>query len=210
MADERVLGWDDVDIDETITETDLKSADRVSRSLPVGVFICTIKKVGLVEKNFKEYSCAAVVLPFEIESVLEIERAILDEDKKPLNRNGEPLMKVMAVSGKEKDQADMLYQGILIRDEVNLYSPKEKPASKDRRLFVAKKIGILDETETALTGSMWQGAEGRRVIIKTEWNHYTDKEGNKKKTVRVGYSGYEHIDSLKGTEKDVEIDLSEI
>lgn len=210
MAEDKTLDWDEVNIDETITEADLKNAERVSRRIPVGTLLCTVKKVSLIEKTFKEYSCAAASLSFEINSVLELEREVQGEDGKPIMRNGEPLMKVSEISGKEKIEADAFYSGMIVKDDVNLYSPKEKPASKNRRLFVAKKIGILNETETNLTGRMWQNAEGCQVIIRTEWNHYTDKEGNKQKNVRVGYSGYEHVDALKNIVKNTEIDLSEV
>ena len=216
MAEEKVLGWDEVMIDETVTEEDMKNAQRVSRSTPVGLLLCKVKDVGLVEKTFKEYSCAAASLQFEIKEVLELERPVIGDDGKPVIRNGEPLMKVAPISGKEKAEADAFFGGMVVRDDVNLYNPKEKTASKDRRLFVAQKIGLLDKGGSNLTGAMWRNAPGKDVLIRTEWNKYKDKDGNEKKNVKVGYSGYEHISVLEkrsqeqATVSEPEIDLSEV
>ena len=202
-------------IDETVTEEDLKNAQRVSRSTPVGLLRCTVKMVGLIEKTFKEYSCAAASLQFEIKEVIELEQPVIGENGKPVIRNGEPLMKVVPISGKVKAEADAFYGGMVVRDDVNLYNPKEKPASKDRRVFVAQKIGLLDQGDSNLTGAMWRNAPGKDVLIRTEWNKYTDKDGNEKKNVKVGYNGYEHVRVLEKRAQEQaasepEIDLSEV
>lgn len=212
MAENNALDWDSVVISETVTASDIKKAESLSMKNPVGLFLCEITDVSPVEKNFSEYSCVAAKLKMKVKSVLEIEKAVFDDAGKEVVRNGEILMKVFPVTDpKEKAELDMLHSGLLITDEVNFYNVKEKETMKNRRLFVARKIGILDERSGELSGQMWRNAKGLLVIVRTELNRYTDKKGDEKKTVRVAFDGYESAATLTvSTQTPAKVDYSGI
>lgn len=213
MADEKnsTLNWDEVSIDEQISDVDFKKAETLGTQAPVGLFLCEVESVGLIEKTMKEYTCAAGKLSFKVLEVIELEQPVFGDDKKPVIRNGEPLMKINPVSGALKSESDAKYIGMMLHDEVCMYHPKEKEGMKNRRLFIARKIGILAEGSNELTAGMWRTTPGRRVLIRTEWNSWTDKDTKEiKKNVRVAFSGYESASTLGKTnaQKQEEIDLA--
>lgn len=191
MAETQVTPWDEINVDEAISETEQKASENLSVQTPVGRFLCTIVECNAVEKNFKLYSCYAANLKMRIDQVLKIEQPIMDGDK-PLKRNGEAVLKVQDIPASKIDGINALYAGRFIIDDVNLFNPMEKEAMKNRRLFVAKKIGLIKGNDTALKTSAWPGAVGLRVIVETEWNSWKDKDtAEVKKNVRVGWSGYD-------------------
>jgi len=200
------LNWDEVSLSENVTEADFKKAETLGGSVPVGLFVCDIKEPSLFQKSMKEYSCAAIGLKMEVVEVLELEQPVIDDEGKAVIRNGEPLMKLMPVGGTTKINADAQYKGMNINDDVFMPNSKEKDGMKNRRLFVARKIGIISGPDE-LTTAKWRNVAGRRVIVRTEWNHWTDKDTKEpKKNVKVGYSGYEHISTLDN--QVAEVDLS--
>jgi len=190
------LNWGDVDVDEDVNEQDLKESEDISQKNPIGRFVCTVIGVRPVEKNFSAYSCIAANLKFEINDVLEHEKPIIGEDGKTFKhpKTGEIVKKVVKVEGKERDDLNMTLQGLTLFDDINLFSPSEKPAMKKRRLFVARQIGILNDDGTQLTAKDWAKAEGRQVIIDTEWNVYTNKQGVEIKNSRIKWDGYSKTD----------------
>lgn len=197
MAD-TVIEWDSVVVSEKVTAADIKKAEQLSAQNPVGLFLCDVVDVTPLEKNLKEYSCVAAQLKLRVKRVLEIEKPVFDDAGKAVVRNGEPLMKVSPVlDPKEKEELDNLHGGLLMTDEVNFYNEKEKERMKNRRLFVARKIGILDEHSCELNGQMWRNAKGKEVIVRTEWNGWVDKVTKEaKKNVKVAFDGYESAATL--------------
>ncbi len=186
------VNWDQINVEEGVTEEDFAKSDDITSKTPVGKFLCTIINSDPVEKTFKAYSCYAAKLQFRIDDVLEIEKPVIDNDGKPVMRNGEQIMKKVAVEGEDKVNTNGLYTGQFLYDEVNLAHPQEKDAIRNRRLFVARKIGIIADSSQTLNGAMWQGAAGRQVIVETEWNQWKDKLTDEiKKNVKVGWAGYE-------------------
>lgn len=207
------LDWGSVDVDESVSEADHKKAENLTAQTPVGKFRCRVLPVTAAEKTLKEYSCVAASLKMEVIEVLELEQPVFDDAGKPVVRNGEQLMRKKIIDNpKEKALVNETYRGLILADDVFLHNPKEKEAIKNRRLFVARKIGILDEKGTVLTGRMWQSAEGREVIVITDWNRWEDKVTKElKKNVKVAFDGYEAVNpggAGTGATPEQEIDFS--
>lgn len=204
MSETQVTPWDQINVDEEITETEQSASDNISVQTPVGLFLCTVVECGAVEKNFKNYTCYAANLKMRIDSVLEIEQAIIDNGK-PVKRNGEIVKKVQAVPAEKIDSINNLYTGRLIFDDINLFNPAEKEAMKNRRLFVAKRIGLITPQSTELKTSAWPGAVGRQVIVKTEWNSWKNKDTDEvKKNVKVSWDGYDYAANAGGLTQPVD------
>ncbi len=194
MAETVEMNWNEVDVDENISEQDQKASENVGVTTPVAKMLCTVAESSAVEKTFKEYSCIAASLKFRIDDVYELEMPVLDKNNNPIMRDGEPLVKRRPLNDKERAEANALYAGRTLFDEVNLYHAKEKEGMKNRRLFVAKRIGLISTESSQLTTKMWAAAPGKQTILTTEWNHWKDKmSGEARKNVRVGFSGYEAV-----------------
>lgn len=192
MTETQNLSWDEVDVTEEITETDQTTSNDLSTQTPVGKFVCTIIGCDAREKTLKAYTCIAANLRMRIDKVLQIEQKIFDKQNEPIKRNGEIVRKIQDVPAEKVDSVNALFVGQLIFDEINLFHPKEKAGMKKRRLFVAKKVGIMTPQATELKTSAWPGAVNRQIIVQTEWNHWEDKTtGEPKKNVKVAWSGYE-------------------
>ena len=199
MAAEKgnVLAWDEVSVDEPVTQDDYEQSRDISNTKPVGLFLCSITGIQPVEKNLKVYTCATASLDLRIDDVLEIEKPVFDDDGKPVLRNGEQLVKAMPVDGEEKAKANAVSKGTMLDDDVMLYHPSEKENTKRRRLYVAQQIGIIGPNDTKLTGDMWKKAVGMQVLVRTEWNSWKDKDtGEVKRNVKVGWDGYKHVSTL--------------
>ena len=193
MSDVQVTPWDQVDVDEEITETDQAASNDISMSTPVGKFLCTVVACDAIENAMNAYTCYQANLKMRIDSVLKIEQVVMDKDKKPIVRNGEPVKKVLDVTVDQVEKINSLYAGRFIFDGINLFNPAEKEAMKNRRLFVAKRLSIMTEKAKSLPTSAWPGAIGRQVIVETEHNSWEDKTtGEIKNNVKVGWSGYDY------------------
>ena len=195
MAETQITPWDQVNVDESITDTEQAASNDISTSTPVGKFLCRILECNAVEKNFKAYTCYAANLKFAIEKILELEQPLLDDKGQELKRNGEVALKKQPIPADKIEHFEMLHAGKFLFDDVNLYNPAEKEAMKKRRLFVAKKLQIITPQSVELPTSAWANAIGKKVIIETEWNTWKDKTtGEIKKNVKVAWSGYELAD----------------
>jgi len=192
MAETQVTPWDEINVDETITEAEQAASNDLSITTPVGRFLCTIVECGAVEKNFKNYSCYAANLKMQIDSVIKIEQPILDKGQ-PIKRNGEIIMKVQDIPADKLQGINALFAGRFIFDDINLFNPIEKEAMKNRRLFVAKRMRLISPTAKEIKTAAWAGAPGRKVIVETEHNVWEDKLTKElKKNVTVGWSGYDY------------------
>lgn len=192
MTEENTYTWDTIDVDESITNEDLKKADNIDVQTPVGKFLCTVVESNPIEKNFNKYSCMAAKLKMRIDEIIKIEQPIIDKNGQPVKREGEFLQKVQTITPDKANGFKALYVGRFVFDEVNLFNPKEKEAMKNRRIFVAKHLGLITPHSTSLTTAMWAQAPGRQVVVTTEWNIWKDKvTEEKKKNVRVAWAGYD-------------------
>jgi len=187
-----VYSWDSLDVDEYITPTDHAVSNNLDIQTPVGAFLVSVLECTPIEKNFDKYSCMAAKLKMRIEAVLKIEQPLVDSKGQQIKRDGVLIQKVQDIPVNKRDGINALYTGRFIFDEINLYNIKEKEAMKNRRLFVAKKLGLITEQSTVLNTAMWAGAVGRKAIVITEWNSWQDKLTKEtKKNVKVGWSGYD-------------------
>ena len=198
MTNREQLDWDAVNADEEVSEKDQKQSDSLDSSFPVGTLLCEILSCTPEEKEItewkkgkkiKEYTCYIAILTCCIQYVIELEQEVADENGMPIMRDNEPLMKKMPVKEEDIESVNDLYAGIIIPIEVHLPHPEEKESKKKRRLFVAKRIGIMLPTATELKTSAWANSPGKQVVLITEHNHWEDKDGNKNHNVKVGWSG---------------------
>jgi hypothetical protein len=191
---EMTIDWNMINATDEIDEAAQAASEDISMQTPVGRFLCTVMDpVEAIEKEFQAYACYAAKLKMRIDSVLKIEQPILDEKGVQIKRNGEPITKVLDVPASQIDAVRAKYSGRFIFDEIPLANPKEKEAMKNRRLFVAKRLGLISPTSTQLDARAWPGAAGKQVIVETEWNSWKDKNtGETKRNVRVAWSGYDY------------------
>lgn len=192
MAETQVTPWDQINVDESITETDQAASNNLSVQTPVGKFLCTVVECGAIENQMKAYTCYAANLKMRIDKVLKIEQVILDNGQ-PIKRNGEIVKKVQDIPADKADGINALYAGRFIFDGINLFNPAEKEAMKNRRLFVAKRLQIITPQATALPTSAWPSAIGRQVIVETAHNSWEDKLTKEvKSNVKVTWDGYDY------------------
>jgi len=181
---ESTLKWEDAgDLDEDVTEEDIKEAEAMGK-VSVGRYLCECVASEPKQKDFKEYSCIAANLRWEILKVLEL--------------NG------VAVQGDEGEA----YEGRTIFDDVALYSPSEKDGMRKRRILIAKRCGLIGGSEDKITKEMWKtGIVGKRVIINYIEEEYADKKtGALKKSRKVDFSGYESADGMEISDQSPDID----
>jgi hypothetical protein len=199
--------WDQVDVEETITETDQKQSESLDVQTPVGKLFCTVVECEPIEKNFNKYSCMAAKLKMRIDGLIQLEQPVLNVDGTPVKREGEIVKKVQNIPAEKMEEFKALLLGQYVFDEVNLYHPKEKDAMKRRRLFIAKRLGLIAPTAQTIGAQDWAGAPGKQVLVTTEWNSWKDKDtGELKRNVKVGWSGYDFASAYQENAPDIEND----
>jgi hypothetical protein len=205
------LTWDQVEITEDISEKDQAASEDISTTSPVGKFLVTVVSAEPEEQTFKKYSCIAAVLKFRIDKILELEQPLLDDNGKQVLKNNIPLKKVQLVPEAKLESVNSLFLGQCITDNVNLYNPKEKTNMKNRRIFIAKKLRLIDQKSTEISTSIWLEAVGSTCIIETFWDFWEGKNfaetGKMNKKVKVKWDGYEFAPVLKGND-DTDLDTS--
>lgn len=204
MAETQTYNWDEVEVNETITDEDQKAAENISSSYPVGKFLCTISASIARENAMAAYTCIAAVWKLRIDSVLELEQPVFDDKGQPVKRNGEQLIKVLPVADKAKKEADALHVGrFLPEDNINLFHIKEKEGMKKRRHHIAKRAGLISGGGSQeLPAKSWgPGSVGRQVVVTTEWNEYAEKDkttkqltGKMMKNVKIAWDGYDYAE----------------
>lgn len=186
--------WDQIEVDETVSETDHAASESIDTSIPVGKFLCTVMECDAEEKDLSDYTIYIAGLQCRIDHVIDLEQDIMDEDGNPIKREGENLRKVLPVKDSDIEKYNSIYNGIMIPFEVFLYHHSEKKNTKKRRHFCAKRIGIMSPQATELKTKDWANAPGNQVVLITEWNHWVDKETSQpKKNVKVGWSGLDYV-----------------
>jgi len=182
---ENNLSWDDenIDVDEEVSEEAIKEAESMGK-VPVGKYFCECVDSQPKQKDFKEYSCIAANLRWNILKVLELD--------------GE------AVKGDEGEA----YEGRAIFDDVALYSGMEKDGMRKRRILIAKRVGLIGGSSDKITKEMWKtGIIGKRVILDYIEEGYTPAGSTVEKKIRkVGFSGYESADGMEITDQMPDID----
>ena len=193
MADTQVIPWDQVAVDETVTEADQAASDDISNKTMVGWALCTIVECTAFENAMKNYTCNAANMKFRIDSLIKLEQSIIDDKGQLVKRNGEVIQKIMDIPADKLVAMNALYAGRFVFDIINLQHPLEKDGMKNRRLFAAKRMGLITPTSTVIPAMAWAGAAGKQVVVKTGWNSWTDKiTGEIKKNVKVDWDGYDY------------------
>lgn len=193
MTETVTTPWDQIDIDETITEADRKAAENFDMEKQPGIFLAEVIECNAVEKESQAYTCYAAALKMKVLQVLEINQPVLDDDGKPIERDGQAIGVIKPVPDDRCGEFDALYVGTIISDDVKLFHRKEKLSIKNRRLFVARRLGLIQENTTEMNSNIWPQAVGKVVIVKTEWNTWKDQNtGEQKRNVRVGWTGYDY------------------
>lgn len=181
---ESTLNWDDddIDIDEEVSEEDIKEAESMGK-VAVGRYFCECVGSEPKQKDFTNYSCIAANLRWEIQKVLEI--------------NG------VAIQGDEGEA----YEGRAIFDDVALYSDLEKDGMRKRRILIAKRVGLISGSSDKITKEMWKiGIIGKKAIINYIEEEYMPKDGTvMKKSRKVAFDGYESADGMKITDQTPDI-----
>jgi hypothetical protein len=183
--------WDQVDVDENITKTDHLQSNDIETRMPVGVMLCEVFECTPIEKTLSDYSCMVAKLRMRIKAIYKVEQPIMDGKGNPIKRDGEIVKKVQDILPAQQTEIEALFLGQFITDEIFLFHPKEKKATKKRRLFVAKRLGLITTNDTNIGGAIWANAPGHTAVITTEWNVWKDKLGEIQKSVRVGWAGYD-------------------
>lgn len=193
MANKEKTPWEQIEIDEKVSEKDQLASDSVGVSIPVGEFMCTILECDAEEKDLVDYTVYVAVCQARIDCIIKLEQTIFDESGDPIIRNDEELKKILPVKEKDVEKMNAMYLGAIIPFDVFLYHHSEKANTKKRRLFVAKRIGIMSPQSTELKTKDWANAPGNKTVLTTEWNHWKDKDTDQpKKNVKVAYSGFDY------------------
>jgi len=162
--------WDDFDLPtESFSDDDVKNANSSGKA-PAGTYLCECIDSTPVRKNGAEYSFVQANLKWKI---LEAKKIGANEVE----------------AGEYED-----LEGKFIWDSINMYHPSEKPGTKNRRVLVASKLGLLDGGKE-LTRDSWSGdVLGRKALVTTIDNEWVDKFGGKQTNVKVDFGGYQSVD----------------
>lgn len=171
MAKATKLDWNDIDpgkMGEEITEDDIKDAESGGRT-PVGLYLCSCEKSNLKQVNPDEgASYLAVSLGWKIERVIEL--------------NGEKV---------EGDQGENL-EGRYIWDDINLPRANETDGSRNRRILVAKRVGLITDTSRKIAPDAWSDQIiGKRALVRVSERTYT-KDKETKTITTVPFDGYDY------------------
>jgi len=174
------VNWDDFDLKtEAISGDDVKNADSNGRA-PAGTYLCECIDSTPRQQNGKEYSYVQANLKWKI---LEAK-------------------KIGDIDVEDGEHADL--QGKFIWDSISMQHPSEKPGTRNRRVLVASKTGLLDNS-AELTAASWKtDIIGRQSLITTFEDTYTDKYGATQKIVKVKFDGYQKV--ADGAGKDTAVD----
>ena len=200
-TDTQTLNWEEYDEVEEITEEDQAESEDLTRKLLVGKFVCTIGKPEL--REMPKAAGKQIDLKFRIDKVLEFIQVIKDDAGKPVmvpGAEGEPkevpMQKKIPVKPEQEVKMDAMICGQHVYDTIKYPFEDEKGTHKKRRLFVAKKIGVIDRNATGMKLSDWLAAEGKQIVVETELNrYYSDQKKEWQENARVVFfGGYQTLD----------------
>jgi hypothetical protein len=181
MSDEK-LSWNEVpddQITEKVTAEDQKAAELGIAGVPWGKYLCECISSTPELVNLKEYSTWKAKLRFSIIVPLEVEG-------KPGNT-----------------RSDLIEKSIF--DDVLLSHPKENVHIKNRRIFIAKRLGLIDENCSEIPRSKWAvEIIGKKAILTLEENTY-EKNGVTKKNTKVSMFGYDYATSVTASKSQTRV-----
>jgi len=176
MAD--TLAWGDIGIsDEQISEKDIADAESMGKMPPMR-FFGTIESSTPREAKLKEYTTFEANFKIRVDEVLEL-----------------PVGTPASDEDKDAFEGRFVYDGVLLGHEY------EKAGMRNRRILIAKRLGIINNASDKIPANAWSDlAVGAQAIITTEKNTYKDKDGNEKTNVRVKFDGYESVSASTNTD----------
>jgi hypothetical protein len=167
------LSWNDVPpkvLGQKITEDDFKNADAMSKT-PVGLYLCTCVGSKPKQINPKDESGAPAPSYFVAGLKWKIDQA--------LELNGKPVTEENDLAGK------------FIFDDIALFHENEKEAMRNRRVFVAKRLGLITKDNLDFPRNGWSDLViGKQALVKVAERSYT-KAGEKKTINAVAFDGYD-------------------
>lgn len=188
------LDWDEYDVTEEITKEDQKGSENMERTLLIGKFVCEVTGVTLKEASF--FTGLQVDLKMRIDHVMEFQQTVKNTEGKPVMRkDGDGvevlLEKVLPIAPELQEEINALICGQHIFDQIKYPEEDEKGSAKRRRLFVAKRLGLIDQKAESMTMSVWKTAVGVQIVIDNERNPYFSKKKDKMVVnAQVAYGGY--------------------
>jgi len=193
------LDWDEYDATEEITAEDQKGSESMERTLLIGKFVCEVTDVTLKEASF--FAGLQVDLKMRIDHVMEFQQAVKTKDGKAvLRKDGDgievPLEKVLPIDPELQDEINALVCGQHIFDQIKYPEEDEKGSAKRRRLFVAKRMGLIDQKAETMALSVWKTAVGIQIVVDNEKNAYFSKKKNEDViNAQVAYGGYTSLEN---------------
>ena len=169
------MGWGEVDNDEVTEDVDAKAVEDCEKgsSMPWGKHIVTVVDSVPKEAHLKAYTCIGANLKMQIEKTLEIEGVVTT------------------------DENSAEFEDRYIFDDILLFNEDEKPGMKNRRILIAKRLGLVSESGGKISKKAWsEDILNKRFVVITEKNEYTDKAG--KEVIgqpKVAFAGYETVDT---------------
>jgi hypothetical protein len=172
MAKSTKLDWNDVNMEnlgENLSEDDIKNAESGGRP-DVGLYLCTCDRSTLKQVNPDDgASFLAVGLGWKIDRVIEL------KGKKVEGNEGEHL------------------EGRFIWDDITLPHANESDGARNRRILVAKRVGLITDTSRKIPADAWSNLIiGKQALVRVSERTYTDKSGITKTIASVPFDGYDY------------------
>lgn len=166
------LDWNEIDpekLGESVSEDDIKNAENGGRP-GIGLYLCACEKTTPKQVNPDDKPSYLVAgLGWKIERVIELNGVKVEDGE------GETL------------------EGKYIWDDIALPHASESDGARSRRILVAKRCGLINDTSRSLPPDAWSNLIiGKRALIRLTERAYTDKAGNPKTIASVPFDGYDY------------------
>jgi hypothetical protein len=157
--------WDDITVEkEQIDPEAIKKAE--AGNTPVaGQYLVECIESSPLRSNWGKYTASQILLKFQILGIKKIGKVEVEGDK-----------------------YDHL-KGRFLWDRITLYNAAEAEGTKNRRHFVANRLGLLDNTDELTLKSWAEDVIGKQVLLTVIDNKY-EKDGEVKESLKVPFSGY--------------------
>lgn len=204
--DFEVYDWTELDDEEfEVTEEDHQKSDDLSYKQFLGVGLYEAIKSEAIEGTRYDYCPWMAHVTYKLIEPIEAHMPLIDDNKKPVKKDGVVVKRQRILTDKEKElfSSDI---GAELIDDIALMHPEEKPGTKNRRLNVAKCLGIMTSDDRTETRKMWRDVPGKQVIITTVVNGWRDQNTKEwiERGIKIPYNGYKavNIDNPDETEED--------
>ena len=157
--------WDDITVEkEQIDPEAIKKAEAGNTPL-AGQYLVECIEASPSRSNWGKYTASQVLLKFQILGVKKIGKIEIEDDK-----------------------YDYL-KGRFLWDRITLYDAAEAEGTRNRRHFVANRLGLLDDTDELTLKSWSEDVIGKQVLLTVVDNKY-EKDGEVRENLKVPFAGY--------------------